>query len=128
MRIIFVVDTLEFLHRGGRIGGAQRFIGSMLSLKPVLHLVDGKIEPLARVRTMKKAVKHMIEVAEEEMAGKQQVKAAVINAAAPDEAQKIYKELQQRLNPNEILHADLSPVIGTHVGPGAVGIIYYAEP
>lgn len=128
MRVIFVVDTLEFLHRGGRIGGARRLLGSMLSIKPVLHLVDGKIEPLASVRTRRKAVNYMLEVAEQEMQGRQDVKAAVIDAVAPEEADLIYNEVKARLRPTELIRASLSPVIGAHVGPGAVGLVYYAQP
>jgi DegV family protein with EDD domain len=128
VRVVLVVDTLEFLHRGGRIGGANRLIGSMLSIKPVLHLLDGKIEPLARVRTKKKAISHMLQVAEEELQGKSNIHVAVIDALAPDEAQQIYDEAKKRLNPVELLRTGLSPVIGAHVGPGTVGLMYYAEP
>lgn len=127
MRLIFVLDTLEFLHRGGRIGGAQRFIGSMLAIKPLLHLVDGKVEPLASVRTKRKAVNHMLDVLEEDVKGKSNVRAAVLNTLAVDEAEKVAAEVKQRINPIELSIVDLSPVIGTHVGPGAVGVIYYAE-
>lgn len=125
MRVLFVVDTLEFLHRGGRIGGAKRLIGSMLSIKPILHLLDGKIEPLASVRTKKKALAHLMEVAETEMAGKANVKAAVIHAAAADEAKTIYAELKQKLNPTEIHIVELSPVVGAHVGPKALGVVFF---
>lgn len=127
MRVLFVVDTLEFLHRGGRIGGAQRLIGSMLSIKPILHLVDGKIEPLASVRTKKKALAHLMSVAEEEMAGKSGVKAAVIHAAAADDAQKLSDQVRDALNPEEMHIVELSPVVGAHVGPKALGLIYYAD-
>ena len=128
MRVIFVVDTLEFLHRGGRIGGARRLLGSMLSIKPVLHLTDGRIEPLASVRTKRKAINHVLAVAEQEMQGQTNVRAAVIDAIAPEEAEMIYQEAQNRLRPVELIRAGLSPVIGAHVGPGAVGLVYYAEP
>ncbi len=99
MRVLFVVDTLEFLHRGGRIGGAQRFIGSMLSIKPILNLVGGKIEPLASVRTKKKALAHLLSVAETEMAGKTNIKAAILHAGAADDAQKLYDQFKQKLIP-----------------------------
>ncbi|VAW34132.1 DegV family protein [hydrothermal vent metagenome] len=127
MRVLFVVDTLEFLHRGGRIGGAQRFIGSMLSIKPILNLVDGKIEPLASVRTKKKALAHLLNVAETEMAGKSNIKAAVMHAAAANDAQKLHDQLKQKLNPTELHIVELSPVIGAHVGPLALGLVYYGS-
>jgi DegV family protein with EDD domain len=127
MRVIFVLDTLEFLHRGGRIGGAQRFIGSMLSIKPVLHLHNGRIESLESVRTKRKAISRMLEIAAEEMAGKANIHAAVINAAASSEAALVYEQVQTQLRPVELIEAQLSPVVGTHTGPGVVGIVYYAE-
>jgi len=127
MRLIFVVDTLEFLHRGGRIGGAKRLVGSMLSVKPVLHLNDGRIEPLASVRTKRKAIQHMLSVVEEEMQSKSNVHAAVIHALAEKEAGSICDEVRQRLNPAELLLTEMSPVVGAHVGPGTVGIVYYGE-
>lgn len=127
MRIIFVVDTLEFLHRGGRIGGAKRFVGSMLSIKPLLHIDNGKVEPLASVRTKRKAIKHMLDLVEEEMKGKSDVHVAIMNAVALEEASAIAEEVKRRVNPVELLITELSPVIGTHAGPGTVGVIYYAE-
>lgn len=126
-RLIFVLDTLEFLHRGGRIGGAQRFIGSMLAVKPLLHVLEGKVESLASVRTKRKAVKHMLDIFEEEVKGKSNIHAVVLNTLARDEAEDVAEEVKRRINPVEFFITDLSPVIGTHVGPGAVGVIYYAE-
>ena len=126
-RIIFVVDTLEYLHRGGRIGGAKRLMGSMLSMKPLLHLVDGRIEPLESVRTKKKAIAQMLDVIAKEIKDKKIVRMATVNALAMEEAAKIGEELQKRFNPVELLHVDMSPVIGTHVGPGTVGVAYYTE-
>ena len=127
MRVVFVVDTLEFLHRGGRIGGASRYIGSMLSIKPILHLEDGKIEPLSKVRTKKKAVAHMLQIMSEETAAKK-THAAVIHAAAPAEADQIFARVQGQMAPEELYLSEISPVIGTHTGPGAVAVVYYTEP
>jgi DegV family protein with EDD domain len=126
MRVVFVVDTLEFLHRGGRIGGASRYIGTMLSIKPILHLENGKIEPLDRVRTKSKAVAHMLKIMGEETAGKK-VHAAVIHAAAPAEADQIFARVQGQMAPESLYLTEISPVIGTHTGPGAVAVVYYAE-
>jgi DegV family protein with EDD domain len=127
-RIYFVVDTLEFLHRGGRIGGAKRFIGSMLSIKPLLHLVDGRIESHSSVRTKKKAIKAMIDHVTTELQGRKNIHITAISAMADAEAAQIRDEIKARINPEEIWIAPLSPVIGTHVGPGAVGLIFYSEP
>lgn len=126
-RIIFVVDTLEYLHKGGRIGGAQRLMGSVLAIKPLLHLEDGRIEPLASVRTKKKAVEQMLDVIEEEIKDKKTVRMATVNALASEEAKELGKMLQARFQPFELLHAELSPAIGTHVGPGTIGVAYITE-
>lgn len=127
VRVVFVVDTLEFLHRGGRIGGAQRLFGSMLSIKPLLELQEGKIEALEKVRTKRKAVQRLLDIAVEACAGKSKVHAAVANASAPQEAQSVADELQKLLDPAELYIVDMSPVIGTHTGPGALGIAWYTE-
>lgn len=124
IRILFVVDTLEFLHRGGRIGGAAAFLGSMLSLKPLLTLRGGRIEPLERVRSKRRAVDRMLELILEEFAGRP-VRIGVIHASAPQEAQSILADLQSRLDCRESILAEVSPVIGTHTGPGTVGVIAY---
>lgn len=127
MRVLFVVDTLEYLHKGGRIGGARRLFGSMLSIKPVLHLKDGRIEPLASIRTKRKAIEHMVSAVEDEIRGQKHIRAAVIDAGTPHYADMVYTLVKQRTNPDELLQASLSPVIGTHVGPGTVGVAYYVE-
>jgi DegV family protein with EDD domain len=126
-KIMFVVDTLEYLHRGGRIGGAQRLLGSILSMKPVLHLEDGRIEPLARVRTKRKAMQHLLDVAAQDLNGKQNVHAGVIGAAAPEDMVYLAQQLRELANPVELVQNELTPVIGTHVGPGTVGLGYYWE-
>lgn len=126
MQMVFVVDTLEFLHRGGRIGGAKRLIGSMLSIKPLLHLADGKVEPLASVRTRKKAINHMVQVAQDELSGKSNIHMSILYTTTPDDAEALQTQVKALLNPDEINITNLSPVVGTHIGPGALGLVYYA--
>ncbi|MFO7662142.1 MAG: DegV family protein [Chloroflexota bacterium] len=129
LRVVFVVDTLEYLHKGGRIGGAKRLLGSMLSIKPVLHLEDGKIEPLASIRTKKKAIQHMLENFMEEIKDQDssKVHAGVIHAQAAGEAEQVIQRLRDEVNPIELLVNELTPVIGANVGPGVVGMGYYTE-
>ncbi len=128
MRVLFVVDTLEYLHKGGRIGGAKRLVGSVLSIKPVLHLDNGRIEPLASIRTKTKAIRHMLDVVLGEMQGKQHVHAGVIHARAPEDAAYIAQQVRENAHPEELLINELTPVIGANVGPGVVGMGYYTEP
>ncbi len=124
-QIIFVVDTLEYLHKGGRIGGARRFLGSVLSIKPLLHLVDGKIEPLASVRTKRKAVEQMLSVIREETAGAEALHMGVINAAVPGEGDALRERIRREFDPAELIQGELSPVVGTHTGPGTLGVGFY---
>ena len=127
-RTLFVVDTLEFLHKGGRIGGATRLFGSMLTIRPVLHLEDGRIETFAKVRTKKKALQHVLQFASEDSSGKGKLHAAIMHAAAPEEAAIFRDKVQEVLNPSDIMLSELSPVLGAHAGPGLVGLAFYNEP
>jgi DegV family protein with EDD domain len=128
VKTIFVVDTLEYLHKGGRIGGAQRLIGSVLSIKPVLHLDNGRIEPLASIRTKRKAIDRVLEIIKEDVSGKGPLHASIIHAAAPEAAAEFGEQVREILDPVELLVAELSPVVGTHTGPGLVGLGYFCEP
>lgn len=120
-RVIFVVDTLDYLHRGGRIGGAKKLMGSMLNIKPVLHLNDGSVDALESVRTKSKAVSRMLDLIGEHADGKP-VRAAVIHAGVTEEAEKIKVRLADLLSCEELIVTDLSPAISVHTGPGTVGI------
>ena len=122
--IYFVVDTLEFLHRGGRIGGARRFIGSALNIKPILTVRDGKVEAAGSVRTKAKAVKHIVELVHDQCKGKNNVHLATLHANAEQEARELLKTAGQGLNVVESLLSEVSPAIGTHTGPGTVGLAY----
>ena len=124
--IYFVVDTLEFLHRGGRIGGAQRLLGTALNLKPILALQDGKVEAMERIRTKNKAVERMIELIVEQTHGKSPVRLACLHANAPAEAKEMLDRATSLINPVESIFTSLSPVVGSHTGPGTLGLAYMA--
>ena len=124
-QVFFAVETLEFLHRGGRIGGASRFLGTALNLKPILRLVDGKIEALERVRTSKKAHDRLIELLREGVNGSEQINMmGVVSASAAESAAVLLDEITKNFVPAEIMLSNLSPVLGTHTGPGTVGVAY----
>lgn len=125
--VVFAVDTLEFLHRGGRIGGGSRFLGTALNIKPLLEVRGGRVEALERVRTRKKSLMRLIEIIEERTKGKSPIRLATIHANAEDEAREVLEELTRRLKPTETISSTVSPVIGTHVGPGTVGIAYLTD-
>ncbi|HLB48278.1 MAG TPA: DegV family protein, partial [Anaerolineales bacterium] len=125
--VVFVVDTLDYLHRGGRIGGAQRLIGNALNVKPVLELRDGRVEPLERVRTKKKAVDYMIGYIADRVAGKSRLQLATLHADAEAEARELLDTASKRLNPVETVLTEVSPVVGTHTGPGTVGLAWMTD-
>jgi DegV family protein with EDD domain len=124
--VYFVVDTLEFLHRGGRIGGAQAMLGSALNLKPLLELRDGRIESVEKVRTKGKAINRMIELVVEQVAGRNPVRLATLHANAEAEAKSALEAAAARLDVVEQVLASVSPVIGSHAGPGTIGLAYMA--
>jgi DegV family protein with EDD domain len=123
---VLCVDTLEFLRRGGRIGTAQAVFGSALSVRPILHLVDGKLELLERVRTRSRARARLEEIlvaeAESSLESGVPVDIAVHHLAAVDLAQEMADRLRERLPDLRELHVqEVGPVIGAHVGPGMLG-------
>lgn len=124
MNIIFTVDTLEYLHKGGRIGGATSYLGSVLSIKPILYVRDGRIEPLERQRTRKRAVARLLELVEER-AGSSKIHAAILHCDAPEEAQELGEQVKARCHCAELITMDAGPVIGIHAGPGTLGVAFY---
>jgi DegV family protein with EDD domain len=126
MQIFFVVDTLEYLAKGGRIGNGKAFLGTLLKVKPILVLQEGAIEPLEQVRSKRKATGRMIELVEEYVGSSgSNSKVAVTHALVPQDAEQVCQELIGRLGCEQPLVGELGPVIGTHTGPGMVGIAAY---
>jgi DegV family protein with EDD domain len=124
--VFFVVETLEFLRRGGRIGGAQALLGTALNIKPVLELRDGRIESIEKVRTKGKALDRVVELVVEKVAGRSPVRLATLHANAESEARSTLEKTSALLKPVESVFAGVSPVIGTHAGPGTVGLAFMA--
>jgi DegV family protein with EDD domain len=122
--LFLTVETLEFLHRGGRIGGGSRFLGTALNIKPILEIVDGKIEASERVRTRNKAVARVVELVETRIAGRKPVRLFAVHANAEAEGRAMLEQAAQKLNAVETILSDVSPVIGVHVGPGTLGLGY----
>jgi DegV family protein with EDD domain len=124
--VYFAVDTLEFLHRGGRIGGAQRFIGSALNLKPILALRDAHVDAIERVHTKSKALDRLVELVTADVKGKPNVHLATLHADAEKEAVQLLERAGKELKAVETVISSVSPVVGVHAGPGTVGIAYMA--
>jgi DegV family protein with EDD domain len=128
-RIFFLVDTLEFLRRGGRIGGAAALLGTALKLKPILSIQDGRVEPVERVRTKAKAMARLVELVRAGLdAGcDRKIYLALIHGNVPDEAAALHAELVAEFNPAETLLVDLTPAIATHSGPGVLAAAFYQD-
>ena len=124
--VVFAVDTLEFLHRGGRIGGAQRFLGTMLNMKPILAIQDGRVEGVDRIRTKGKAHDRVLELVTEKIAGRTPVRLATLHANAAEDAKALLSRAEQAFKPVESLFTEVSPTVGTHAGPGTVGLAFMA--
>lgn len=124
--VYFVVDTLKYLHAGGRIGGAKRFMGTALRIKPVLEIRDGKIEAVKSVISMKKAIEAMVELVEKDIAGRTPVRVSVFHALAETEAKELLDLIVKKFNAEEGILSYVSPVVGSHVGPGTLSIAFMA--
>jgi DegV family protein with EDD domain len=122
--VYFSVNSLEYLHRGGRINSAKRLLGSALNLKPIMEIRDGKIELVESVRSQKKALLRMVDLIERDVAGRTPVRLGPFHALAFDEMVAMEKVAVERMHPIEVIRSEVSPVIGSHVGPGTVSMAY----
>jgi DegV family protein with EDD domain len=122
--VLFVVETLEFLRRGGRIGGAQALLGTVLNIKPVLGMKDAQIEALERVRTKRAALDRMVEIVTERVGEKNPIRLATAHAKAEPEANAVLAAARENMHTVETFCSPLSPVVGAHVGPGTVALAY----
>lgn len=123
--LLFLVDTLEYLKRGGRIGGAQAFLGSMLRIKPILY-IDGTIDALEKVRGSHKAIDRLVELAAEKM-GTRKARVGITHVQDRERMQELLEKVKGSLNcdPNSIVFNETGPVIGAHAGPGTVGVGFF---
>jgi DegV family protein with EDD domain len=127
VHIIFALETLEYLQRGGRIGKAQAFVGTLLKFKPLLGVVDGEVVPVTRVRSRTKALEEMQDrLSQLEPTRGEQVRLGVTYALVPDEAAAICQTLATRFGTQSAFISALGPVLGVHVGPGTIGVAVYA--
>lgn len=126
IRIVFVLETLEYLQKGGRIGKAQAFVGTLLKFKPLLGIVEGEVVPLTRVRSRAKALEAMQELLLAQVSARgPQVRMGVTQALAEEEAHAMGEKLRAHLGAPDFFVAELGPVLGVHVGPGTIGIGVY---
>ncbi len=127
MRAYIMVDDLSHLQRGGRLSGAQAFIGSLLKVKPILHFVDKKIEPFEKVRTNKKALNRVAELLAADASSGGDYRAVVIHANCEETAREWKAELEAQLPNVEFMLSYFGPVVGTHLGEGSLGLGWYKK-
>jgi len=125
-RIYFLVSTLEYLARGGRIGGAAALVGSILSVKPILQLQDGSIEQYGRERTHKRALARLKEIVLEQIPGEGSGYLSILYAGNPEEGHALADELGQAINQPNVPVVSMPPAIITHGGPGLLGATFFA--
>jgi len=129
MVYIISLDTLEYLHKGGRIGGASHFIGNLLNLKPQISVDhnSGEVAGGRRSRTRKKALADLYMDFFDQVDNEKPLRIAVLHNAAPDEARAVAEKIKAEFDPEEVIISIVSPVLGVHTGPRAVAICGYAE-
>lgn len=129
LSVLFTVDTLDYLHKGGRIGGAAKLLGTALQLKPMLEIntITGFVDAVERTRTRQKALQRIIEATFERVDSSRPLRIAVLHGAASGDAQAMFDTVVTTYKPLESILCEITPVLGVHTGPGVVGIAAYNE-
>jgi DegV family protein with EDD domain len=127
--IFWAMDTLDYMRRGGRVSLPQAVLASWLRVKPILSIEteDGKVHPLERTRTKPRAIDKLLELMEQRVKETGNLHVGVIHGDIPDEAEKLKQRVLERFKPVEVLTSEITPVVGAHLGPGAIGLALYQE-
>ncbi|NLT95214.1 MAG: DegV family protein [Clostridia bacterium] len=124
MNTFFVVDTLDYLQKGGRIGKASSLLGTLLNIKPILTIKEGQVHAYDKIRGRGKALDKLIEIAEQK-SGSQRIQCAIVHANSLETALKLREKVASRLNCTEIIISNIGAVVGTHVGPGTIAFLFH---
>jgi len=124
-RIYFLVDTLEYLVKGGRIGGATALLGSVLKIKPILALIDGHVNQFEKERTQKRAIRRVVELVKSQAARNGDAYISVMHAAVPELAREFANLLCSEFSLNDVPILDVPPAIVTHGGPGILAAAFF---
>jgi len=124
-RLYFLVDTLEYLAKGGRIGGAKKLLAELLEIKPILQVKEGQVEPFEQQRTKKRALARLVEVAAEQCKGGENAHLCVLQVEAEQEAQALVSDLKSKVKVEQIPVYELPPAIVVHAGPKAMGVGFF---
>jgi DegV family protein with EDD domain len=126
-RIYFLVNTLEYLAKGGRIGGASALLGSVLQIKPILSLIDGRVDQFEKERTQKRAINRLVELVKSQAARNGEAYISVMHAAVPDLARDFANTLCAEFNLSDLPILDVPPAIVTHGGPGILAAAFFTD-
>jgi len=126
-RILLSLETLEFLHRGGRIGRARAFLGSLLRIRPILTVENGEVAPKDRARTRAQAIDRIVQLMADYAQGRPFGHVGVLHAEAPEAGQELAQAIRSRFTVDRFIYTEIGPVIGTHVGPGAIAATFHAD-
>ena len=125
-RIYFLVETLDYLAKGGRIGGASALLGSILQIKPILAFRNGRVEPYEKARTYRRAIERLIEIVCEQYPNNDKGYLTLMHAGVPQEAQYLFDEFKNRLSISDIPVYKMPPAIVVHGGPGVLGVGFFS--
>jgi len=127
INMIGVLDTLDYLLKGGRIGRAKALVGTLLKIKPILTFEAGEAKVLAKVRTMARAIEYILKFVEKRTEGSTAIHGSIRHTHALEAALALEKELRARFNWTELDFLELGPIFGTHLGPGTIGLGFYSD-
>lgn len=126
-RVLVVVETLEYLQKGGRIGRAQALLGGLLRIRPILTLIDGEVAPKERARTRARAMERLVALAGDYALGRPLGHLGIFHATAPDAAAELSEQFHSQFAVQRLILSELGPVIGTYLGPGALGVTFHCD-
>lgn len=126
VHLFVTIDNLFFLAKGGRVPKVAAWASSVLSIKPIIELIEGEALVHARVRTKPRAVGRMLDLMEEK-SGQKQIHVNLMHAGVPEEAEELKKQISDRFDCTELYISEFSPVMGAHTGPGLLGLAFYSD-
>ncbi len=122
-----VVDTLDYLAKGGRVGTATRFVGNLLDVKPVLTVRDGMVQPHSQHRSRERAINSVLDLLMADAEGKPGLVVGIMHAVCPEDAERLAGQVRARLAPQRVIITDIPPSVGTNTGPGSLGLAWYYD-
>jgi DegV family protein with EDD domain len=123
-RLLFTVDTLEFLAKHGRIGKAASMLGTMMSVKPIARIIDGEVTPVAKTYGRRSVLSRVLNLMNQEIGPGQAIHASIVHADSAGRAAEWSERIESEFNCREMIITECGPVVGTHAGPGAIGVAW----